>query len=275
MAGVRLIRPVAGRDKRSRAALGKRRRLIIPLPSRYKSDSENPRRTASSRLSKVPLLRRLRRMWPAAGPRLQLDRQGEVLTSVTTAKPQEQRDAEVDMYMPHLLYEIQELAEMPAWVAKFDTEGPAVLKVATLESCLVHARLIIEFLMGRPKSNGNGRQNRHPGDIRPSMFTDSWHPTHPTMFDAYLNRLDKHLVHLTTERGTVTVDDGSWAMNEVSKILRAMEAFALVLTTEGSRHGPTIDSACNRGLSLQPVPPSDAITASTTTPPEATIITGV
>jgi hypothetical protein len=189
---------------------------------------------------------------------------------VTSA--QDQRDDDVDLYLPHLLYEIQQLGEMPALVTRFDAQGPATLKIACLESCLVHARLLIEFLMGRPKKDGSGRTRRDPGDIRPSMFTDSWHPPDMTMFDVYLDRLDKHLVHLSKDRGTMAVDDGGWAMDEIPRILKAMADFAQVLIANGSRHGPVIATTCRIALSSQPTPTITTTTASTSPPPEIVII---
>jgi hypothetical protein len=78
--------------------------------------------------------------------------------SVKTA--QQQRDDVVQPYISHLLYEIQQLGDMLALVARFDAQGPATLKIACLESCLVHARLIIEFLMGRPKKSSSGTQQK-------------------------------------------------------------------------------------------------------------------
>jgi hypothetical protein len=186
---------------------------------------------------------------------------------MTTA--QEQRDDDVQPYISHLLYEIQQLGEMPPLVVKFEAEGPAVLMVACLESCLLHARLVIEFLMGRPKKNSLGR-NRDRHDIRPSLFLGDWHAADETVFDTYLDRLDKHLVHLSKDRGTISVDDGSWALSEVPQILREMEKFAQALTVAGSRHGPVIEKLCELGLSLLPASPK---TTSTLSPPEVTSIT--
>jgi hypothetical protein len=189
--------------------------------------------------------------------------------SMTTA--QHRRDDEVQPYISHLLYEIQQLGDMPALVARFDAHGPATLKIACLESCLVHARLIIEFLMGRPKKNAPGR-NRDRHDIRPSLFLGDWHAADETIFDVFLDRLDKHLVHLSKDRGTISVDDGSWALSEVPRILHELNRFAQALTAAGSRHGPVIETLCEIGLSRQPGSPGVITTASTSAPSEVTII---
>ena len=82
--------------------------------------------------------------------------------------------------------------------------------------------------MGRPKKNSTGR-SRESGDIKPSIFLHSWDPVDRDRFDVFLDRLDKHLVHLSKQRGTITVDDGRWAMDEIPRILGVMTEFALEL----------------------------------------------
>lgn len=163
---------------------------------------------------------------------------------MTTKLTQAGRDSASAVYLPHLIYEIQQLGDS-ARLAKFMTEAytPAV------ESCLVHARLLIEFLMGRPKKNGIGR-TRDSGDIKPSMFLDSWDPADKDRFDVFLDRLDKHLVHLSKQRGTITVDDGRWAMDEIPRILGVMTEFAIELQKAGSLHAYAVMSACKIASSV-------------------------
>jgi len=66
---------------------------------------------------------------------------------------------------------------------------------AFLEASLLHARNLIEFLIGR------GR--RHPNDITPDDFVDGWVPpdteeTH--RLKQALPEIDQHLSHLSWER---------------------------------------------------------------------------
>lgn len=170
---------------------------------------------------------------------------------VATPMTQGERDEAAAPYLGHLLYEIQIMGETCAIVAKLATQGPAVLYIGCQEACLVHARLLIEFLYGRPKANGLGR-NRDSGDIKPSMFTDSWNPTTRQRFDPYLKRLDQHLVHLTKARDSIGVDDGSWAMDEIPRILGALSEFAATLTRIGSAHAYAVTTAVNIAASQLP-----------------------
>jgi hypothetical protein len=89
--------------------------------------------------------------------------------------------------------------------------------------------------MGRPKRNSPDR-NRQSGDIKPSMFLDSWDPVDKDRFDVFLDRLDKYLVHLSKQRGTITIDDGPWAMDEIPRILGVMTEFAVELQKPESVH---------------------------------------
>lgn len=157
---------------------------------------------------------------------------------VTTKQTQEDRDAASALYLPHLLYEIQQMGDS-AGLAKKATAAYA----AAVESSLIHARLLIEFLMGRPKKNSAAR-SRKPGDIKPSMFVTSWNPTDRDRFDIFLGRLDRHLVHLTKERGTIALDDGSWARVEIPGILGVMTEFAVELEKAKSQHAYAVMSAC-------------------------------
>jgi len=157
---------------------------------------------------------------------------------------QAERDREAAPYVQHLLYEIQQMGDASA-LAK---SGPGRAYTAAVESCLIHARLLIEFLMGRPKKNGTGR-SRESSDIKPSMFIDSWDPKDRDRFDTFLTRLDRHLVHLTKERGTVAPDDGSWARVEIPKILGVMTEFGLALEKAKSQHADAVLSACSIAVS--------------------------
>ena len=81
-------------------------------------------------------------------------------------------------------------------------------------------------------------------DIKPSMFVDSWDPVDRDRFDVFLDRLDKHLVHLSKERATITVDDGRWALDEIPPILGVMTEFALELEKAKSQHAYAVMSVC-------------------------------
>ena len=157
---------------------------------------------------------------------------------MTAKMTQADRDTASANYLPHLIYEIQQLGDS-ARLAKLMSDA----YTAAIESCLVHARLLIEFLVGRPKKNGPGR-SRESSDIKPSMFVDSWDPVDRDRFDVFLDRLDKHLVHLSKERATISVDDGRWALDEIPRILGVMTEFALELEKAKSQHAYAVMSVC-------------------------------
>jgi hypothetical protein len=123
----------------------------------------------------------------------------------------------------HLNYEIQMMATLHAWTAKLDEEGPPVLRNACLEATLLHARLMIEFLAGRPRDNGRG-WNRN--DITPRDFVSGWAPKELHHLDGYLELADKHVVHLSLDRATAT-ESRTWALGRmVDAILTEFGNFA-------------------------------------------------
>ena len=71
---------------------------------------------------------------------------------MTAKMTQADRDTASASYLPHLIYEIQQMGDS-ARLAKLMSDA----YTAAIESCLVHARLLIEFLASRPKKNGTGR----------------------------------------------------------------------------------------------------------------------
>lgn len=59
----------------------------------------------------------------------------------------------------HLNYEVKAMAEISGWHQRLLREPElAVLKNATLEAALIHMRLLIEFVAGRPASGGGSAQ---------------------------------------------------------------------------------------------------------------------
>jgi hypothetical protein len=144
-------------------------------------------------------------------------------------------DDEVRRCADHLSYEISMLAQLPVLVAEFEREGPVILKIACLESLLVHARTLIEFIVGRQR----------PRDITPSMFL--WEPSDTRAFDEYLRLIDKNLAHLSRERASLPTSP-AWPVNEmVDKILEALRPFVDTLKKVGSPYATLIEQAMDRG----------------------------
>jgi hypothetical protein len=88
-------------------------------------------------------------------------------------------------------YELDMLAALPAHVIAFDRDGPAELKNACLESALLHARILIEFLGGRNRNDLR--------DIRWDDYCGS--PFFPKgRFASWLDVIDPYLAHLSLSR---------------------------------------------------------------------------
>ena len=154
-----------------------------------------------------------------------------------------ERDEAVAPYVQYVIYEIQMLTQLPPWIEKFDVEGPAVLKNACLESYLLHARTIIEFLMGRPGKSG--RRRRHRDDVRVKMFCD-WAAPDESAFDSVLREIDRHLSHLSKHRADATGEGGiEWAISLGDALLVHLDALAQRMLRAGSVHAHAIDAACH------------------------------
>ncbi|MGA3354733.1 MAG: hypothetical protein ABSD85_16360 [Acidimicrobiales bacterium] len=138
----------------------------------------------------------------------------------------------------HLAYEMRMTAALYAWTLKFDNEGPADLKNACLEATLLHVRLLIEFLAGRPSTTG---RKRHPADIEPHDFVREWKEA--AVLDGYLDIADKYLVHMSLER-VQAVRPHSWALERmIDALLFEFQRFANTAEGEGSRFAPTFRAA--------------------------------
>ena len=117
----------------------------------------------------------------------------------------------------HLLYEIQQFEDKCRRLAQFaeakDIEEYILHSV--FESCLIHTRIIYEFLF-QP-----GRET----DIRANDFKEKVEYPLPGIIDDYLKgwarrMIDKRLMHLTTNRLTMTKEDHRWEINTIYRPLR-------------------------------------------------------
>lgn len=111
------------------------------------------------------------------------------------------------------------LGELIPFMVQFDTNGPAVVANACLESFLTHARLLIEFIAGRAISSDPTRRKHSPKDLQPeTLGLADWKLAVPNYFDGYLDLIDRHVAHLSLER----VRGGGkrlWAFERMAKSL--------------------------------------------------------
>jgi hypothetical protein len=130
-------------------------------------------------------------------------------------------------------FEIQMLGELPRWVMRFDDDKVQIPMVACQEATLLHARALIEFLFGRPRSNGS--RYRKPSDESPARFGTTWVSSDPTAFDDWLDLIDKHLVHLSTNRVGANGSVPEYYLTDiVDGLLAALEDFVKGLESDGS-----------------------------------------
>lgn len=120
-------------------------------------------------------------------------------------------------------------AALFAWTLRFDNEGPADLKNGCLEATLLHTRLLIEFLAGRPSEAG---RTRYEGDIEPHDFVRDWKET--VALDGYLDLVDRYLAHVSLER-IRPASSRTWALERmIDAVLFEFQHFVVVAEREGS-----------------------------------------
>jgi hypothetical protein len=146
--------------------------------------------------------------------------------------PSDTEDAE--QLLGALNYHLGMLGELIPFMVQFDTNGPAIVANACLESFLTHARLLIEFIAGREKDGNPTRRKYSPKDFQPkTLGVTDWKLAVPNYFDGYLDLIDKHVAHLSLER----VRGGgkrSWAFERMAKsLLFEYGIFADRLVAEG------------------------------------------
>jgi hypothetical protein len=158
--------------------------------------------------------------------------------------------SQLDVAAGHVAYEVKMTAALYAWTLKFDNEGPADLKNACLEATLLHVRLLIEFLAGRPSKDG---RSRHRTDIEPLDFVREW--KEPVVLDGYLDVADKHLAHLTLERAT-TLTGRTWALERmIDAVLLEFQHFVDVAEREPSVFTPIFRAALVEAMHRKSRPP--------------------
>lgn len=146
----------------------------------------------------------------------------------------------------HLTYEVESMAEMAAIAGANDPKLSAVVSNACLEASLVHVRLLVEFLTGRPRPDGTRSQSAL--DVRPIDFIESWDLTPNASFDQWLRMADQHLVHLSRERARPAFPT-QWNIRWVaSAILDEFERFVRQAEAAGASHAPMFRDAllCGR-----------------------------
>jgi len=130
-------------------------------------------------------------------------------------------------------FEIMLLGEMPRWVLHFDDAAEQMPMVACLEAALLHSRALIEFLFGRPRTDGT--RHRKASDESPRRFGTSWQANNPTAFDGWLDMIDKHLVHLSMNRvGNTSTAPAHFLTDIVDGLLAEVNDFVKALERDNS-----------------------------------------
>ncbi len=130
-------------------------------------------------------------------------------------------------------FEIQMLGELPRWLLRFDDDNWQIPMVACLEATLLHARALIEFLFGRPRSDGS--RHRKPSDRSPGRFGTTWVASDPTAFDDWLDLIDRHLMHLSINRVATNGSAPEYYLTDiVDGLLAAVQDFVRGLERDGS-----------------------------------------
>lgn len=128
----------------------------------------------------------------------------------------------------HFEYEIHTLAAYLSHLGnRSDLEATSAN--AMLEAMLVHARILIEFLVGRPPRRGSSTRYRHPDDIQPMDFLGvDWFDEGD--LQPMLDDLDTQIVHLTKTRARISEARRQWVYGNVGRQLcLGLERFLRVL----------------------------------------------
>ncbi len=156
-----------------------------------------------------------------------------------------------DIWVSHINYELSTLAALPRWVDIYSEHGPATVQHACLEAALMHARLIIEFLAGRPSVKGGSPRVRHSNDVQPDDFLPGWECPNPNRFDDRLAAIDRHLAHLSKARSDGETAPANFLTELVDEILDAFATFTNDLFRGGYAYGPAFQVTINRANVLR------------------------
>lgn len=132
--------------------------------------------------------------------------------------------------MSHVAYEVMQMtwAAGQLWTSRESTDATGVAWNAVLESALLHARSLIEFMLD---------DARYADDMRPDAFYPGWPgPQGPVRdeLDAERKLLHKHLVHLTWARAGS--EPAAWDFRRtVGTIVQALGSYADHLSTGAER----------------------------------------
>ncbi len=152
---------------------------------------------------------------------------------------------EEEVWITHVNYELSTLCEMPTLAARYDESGPGSVKNACLESALLHGRLLIEFLVGRPQRNGG--RSRSSRDVAPTDFLPGWEYPEPERFDQYLEIIDPHVAHLSKQRSNIGTPKPGYLTSLADDILAGVHFFAQALVAAGSPYASNFQTAVTQG----------------------------
>lgn len=139
-----------------------------------------------------------------------------------------------------LAYEVTSFACCGALTSVHQAVGDRASKDAFLEAFLVHMRLLIEFIYGRPPKKP-GDRTRSGKDIQPDHFVRSWNPVIPAEVDTWLVDADQRLVHLSRSRREPNV---KWQIRTIAvTLLTEFDRFVATAISENSPWVPTLADA--------------------------------
>lgn len=159
---------------------------------------------------------------------------------------------QLELCVNALGYEIETLIGLESETEKFGRTGPAIVYHACLESALLHAREVIEFLAGRER-NGNPWSGQ---DLQPFHLVEEWPDADPWDLRRHLELIDPYLAHLSLERGKIPGDNKDWSLKEIiGDIVEVLREFLGALKLADSRHAATIAIAMRDYPDPPAVPP--------------------
>jgi hypothetical protein len=124
----------------------------------------------------------------------------------------------------------------------------------------LHCRLLIEFLVGRPR-DGAGRK-RNTNDLSAVHLVPDWDEQAPTKvdiasLDLFRQRLDRALAHLSLRRLDRDDRPDSWVEEGVNLVYRSLKVFVLELDALSSSVGVGLRLALDASEETYPLRPPE------------------
>jgi hypothetical protein len=132
---------------------------------------------------------------------------------------------------------------------KTDDPEQSFLYVVCLEATFLHARALVEFLVGRPNGRGPTGRKRPPSDIGANLLLPEWDDDLTRVdvaeLDAFCHKLDGALAHLSKRRIQPEMQMEVW-VPDINRLYRGLFKYQRALDAAGSAVAAPLLNALNQ-----------------------------